>query len=401
MNLNKLARSILPVLFSFPLFAQIDIDDNFAGGNVIIERIANDTVYFSPDLTGTEGEWFYWHFSARSSTPKKWFFKATKPNLLTNLGAAYSKDAGYNWQWIDKANHLTDDLFSFTFSRKKQVVHFSFGQPYTQKQFDRFIDRYEANKHMQLATLCQSNEGRDVEKLLISDFDREPVCKILLIGRAHACEMMTSYLLEGVIESLLSDNSAMQDLLKKAEIMIIPFLDKDGVENGDQGKNRIPRDHNRDYKGKSLFSTTSTLRSEIPDWLDRKPWVGIDLHNPWIKGKGNEHIYLVGNTNPKIAKEQQKFVHIIAQTKKETFTFNEEESFLAYGESWNTGGNYEKGWPFSKWASSFSEKGLLLTTTLEFPYALVHQTPVTADNTRQFGKDFIHALAEYLRQNGL
>ena len=41
---------------------------------------------------------------------------------------------------------------------------------------------------------------------------------------------------------------------------LVPFVDKDGVEEGDQGKNRAPRDHNRDYAGASMYPETGALR---------------------------------------------------------------------------------------------------------------------------------------------
>lgn len=379
-------------------YAQISIDTNFAGANVIIDSISADTVYFRPNLKDTQGDWFYWNFRAISTQPKKWFFKAQDPNDLTARGAAYSLDGGYNWQWIDETDHHGEQLFSFTFEKADQVVRLSMGQPYTQHNFEHFIQLYKDDPRLKLGELTTTQKGRAAEKLLISNFDKKPEFKILLVARAHACEMMSNYLVEGIIKAVLSDNPKMQALLDKAEIMIIPFLDKDGVEEGDQGKNRIPRDHNRDYSGESLYATTRALRSQIPEWLGNTPWVGIDLHNPWIKNAEHERVFLVGNANPEIEREQLKFAEILRSKQRGSLTFDTQQNFLRYGESWNTGNNYEQGWPFSKWASSFYGKGLLFTTTLEFPYAVNLGQTVTQDNSREFGEDFIYAIAAYLNE---
>jgi len=160
-------------------WAQIAIDAKFAGGNVIVEQIVGDTVYFKPDLRDTEGDWFYWYFRAVSNEPQTWFFKAAKPNVLTNMGAVYATDGGLTWEWIPREQHLNDDLFCFTFTEPDQAVRFALAPPYTQANFERFIEPYREDERLEIATLCQSNQGRDVEKLLISHFEQEQ------IGRAH------------------------------------------------------------------------------------------------------------------------------------------------------------------------------------------------------------------------
>ncbi len=396
----KKILSALLLTLTLQCVAQISIDAQFAGGNVIVEEIVGDTVFFKPNLSGTEGDWFYWYFRAVSNEPGTWHFKSTKPNVMTGLGAAFSSDGGFSWRWIDQKDHVGPDLFTFTFTDFDQTVRFSFGQPYTQNNFERFIESYKDDDRLNLGTLCQSNHGRAVEKVLISNFQVAPSFKILFTARAHACEMMTNYLIEGMISSLLSGSPATEALLDKAEIMIIPFVDKDGVENGDQGKNRIPRDHNRDYSGESLYATTRAIREEIPRWVGDLPWIGIDLHDPWIKGEHNEWAYLVGNANPAIEKQQRHFAQILAENRRGPLKFDIEHGLLAFGEAWNKGSNYEKGKPFNAWAGQFFGKGLQLTTTLEFPYALNHGQVVTAQNARAFGQDLIPAVAIYIESIG-
>ena len=238
-----------------------------------------------------------------------------------------------------------------------------------------------------------------MEQILISNFENEPVYKILFVARNHACEMMTNYIVEGIIDALLSGAPEMNTLLTEAEIMIIPFVDKDGVEEGDQGKNRLPRDHNRDYSGISLYATTAAIRKKIPEWAANTPWVAIDLHNPGIKGEGHEKIFFVGKSQRRLHMEQKKLARILANTRRGPLSFDEGHNFLEFGASWNRSTSYLKGWPFSEWAASYFRKGLLVTTTLEFPYALNGPQPITAQNTRYFGKDLIYALSHYLMQN--
>jgi hypothetical protein len=381
---------------SSPHEATLGIDDNFPGGNVWVERIIADTVYFGPDLRDTSGEWFYWNFRALSSIPKRWYFKATKSNLMTGLGAAYSPDGGDTWHWLDRNDHLSDRLFSFTFDRADQAVRFSMGMPYTQRDLARFLAGFQGDHRIALDELCISERGRSVEKLAIGSRSASPSYNVLVTARAHACEMMGNYVMEGMISALLSETPEMKALAEQVSFWFIPFLDKDGVEDGDQGKNRIPRDHNRDYSGESIYASTRSLREQVPKWVGDVPWVGIDLHNPWIKGENNEWIYFVGNANPAISSEQERLVEILAKGHRGPMKFTENEGFLPFGVAWNTGLNYDQGASFGQWAAGFHGRGLKMATTVEFPYALNHGQMVTVEGARAFGVDLMYALGEYL-----
>lgn len=372
------------------------IESDFPGGNVIIEKILGDTIFFRPDLRDTPREWFYWCFKVKNTSNKKWFFKATKPNVLTNMGAVYSIDGGYKWDWIDQENHHGSDLFSFNFSGDGKPVMLSMGMAYTQKNFDKFMLKYNSSPYIKKAVLSITRAGREVEQILISDFKAKPKYKVLFTARAHAGEMMSNYIIEGMIDALHSKDPMMKKLLEEAEIMIVPFLDKDGVEQGDQGKYRSPRDHNRDYSGESIYTSTRAIREDIPKWIAGLPWIGIDLHNPWIKGENNEWVYFVGNENERISAAQEKFVSTLIKRQNGPLKMDSKTGFLAYGTAWNKGSNYEQGYSFSKWASAFLDEGLIMTGTLEFPFGINNGQVVTQEKARLFGKDLIFALSEYM-----
>ncbi|HEA21161.1 MAG TPA: peptidase M14 [Pricia antarctica] len=389
---------IVSLLLTAVSTAQISMDTNYAGANVIIDSVAVDTVYFRPDLRTTQGKWFYWNFRAVSNVAKKWYFKANDDNILTSLGASFSTDGGNSWQWINQDDNLGPNLFSYTFEGDDATVRLSIGQPYTEKNFKRYIESYKNDDRLKLSVLTTTRKGREVERMTISDFSIEPRYKILITSRHHACEMMSNYMVEGIVGSLLSDDPKMVSLLKNAEITIIPFVDKDGVEEGDQGKNRWPRDHNRDYSGTSIYESTSAIRELKEDWIKDDTWIAIDLHNPWILGKGAERIYFVGKEPPAFEKQQKKLAQILSNSYQGELSFNSENNFLAWGESWNTNSNNTKGWSFGTWSKSFFKKGLILGTTVEFPYALNGDQVVTAQNAREFGRDLIYALKLYIDQ---
>ena len=69
-------------------------------------------------------------------------------------------------------------------------------------------------------------------------------------------------------------------LREHVEFFIVPIVDIDGVEDGDQGKNRKPRDHNRDYAGESIYPQVKAIRERLPEWSDGKLRLALDLHCP-------------------------------------------------------------------------------------------------------------------------
>ena len=88
-----------------------------------------------------------------------------------------------------------------------------------------------------------------VEILKISDQAAKPRRKMLITCRHHCCEMMANYMVEGILEEALMNSS----FRKMYEVSAVPFADKDGVMDGDQGKNRRPRDHARDYGDNPIY----------------------------------------------------------------------------------------------------------------------------------------------------
>ena len=78
-------------------------------------------------------------------------------------------------------------------------------------------------------------------------------------------------------------------------MLAIPFMDRDGVEDGDQGKNRTPHDHNRDYNERPLYPEVSALM-KLGESLKPRVLVATDLHCPHIRGEWNDRVYLVGVT---------------------------------------------------------------------------------------------------------
>ncbi|MGE5296371.1 MAG: M14 family zinc carboxypeptidase, partial [Solirubrobacterales bacterium] len=290
-----------------PSFA---VDANYPGGNIVVERIEGDTVQLRPDLRDTDGWWFYWSFRVRGAQGRSLTFTFSGRNPIGVRGPAVSVDGGKSWSWLG-AEVVKDGSFQYSFAADAQEVRFCFGIPYLEENLKEFLSMYKDNPGLSVQELCRTPQGRSVERLHVGRLDGRALHRVLLTARHHACETMGDYVMEGILESVLADNDDGCWFRRNVEILAIPFVDKDGVEQGDQGKNRVPRDHNRDYIGQSVHASVAALRTFVPNWSDGRLVAAFDLHCPYMSGPNNEVIYIVGSSDESMWRQQREFGRLL------------------------------------------------------------------------------------------
>ena len=370
-------------------------DADFPGGNIIADCNEGDTIYLRPDQRDSSEWWFYWNFRVRGAAGRTLKFQFTGNDPIGTQGPAVSTDGGRTWSWLGP-QAAQDSAFSYTFGRDSGEVQFCFSIPYLEANLQEFLGRYADSPHLAVRELCRTGKGRSVERIHAGRIDAEPNYRVLLTARHHACEMIASYSLEGLLEAVLADTDIGRWFQNNVEVLAVPFVDKDGVEDGDQGKSRRPHDHNRDYLGKSIYPSVEAVRQFVPRWSKGKLMVALDLHCPHIRGKYNEVIYIVGSPNQAAWQQQKEFAAILESVCKGSLPYRAESS-LPFGTAWNTAANYGQYKSCSRWAEE--QPGVRLATTIEIPYANVGAAVVTADNARAFGRDLAGALRNYLENS--
>ncbi len=370
----------------------IMVDCLFPGGNILVDSVIGNHIKLYQDLRDTREDWFYWTFRVRGAAGRTLTVEFLKSNVIGVLGPAASLDEGLTWQWLGQ-ECVTGQRFSYTVPIETEEVRFSLGMPYQQDHLKRFLKKYEHHSALKISTLCYSRKGRPVQALYAGRTGGQASRYVLLTCRHHACEMMASYSLEGVLATVLAGSEAGRWLRENVTILAVPFMDIDGVEDGDQGKNRWPWDHVLDYVGASMYPEVRTLRQLVPDWCDNRLDVALDLHCPWIRGHNNEFIYFVGGPEEKHWRELGFFSQILEENCRGPLPF-ESKNNLPFGEDWNTpieGGRKSK----DEWARE-TFPGLRIGNCLEIPYANASGVEVNADSARAFGYDLANALYLYL-----
>jgi len=371
----------------------LKIDADFPGGNIVVERIEGDDVYVHQDIRDTKGDWFYWCFRVSGAEGKKLNFHFTRSNCIGVRGPGVSLDKGITWKWLG-ADAVKQQSFSYDFDKSAGEVRFSFAMQYQQEHLERFLAKHKDSPFIKKDTLCVTRKGRKVELLHVGGNPKNTKFKMLITARHHCCEMIANFVHEGIIETAIGDSDTGRWFRDNVDLVMVPFADKDGVEDGDQGKNRIPRDHGRDYAPPHVHVEPEAMIKFVKKWTKEGPDIGIDIHCPHIRGNWNENIYIVGGEDPENLKEEMKLAGILADTVKGTLPYDRKTGYLPFGESWNTTANYSGGIGFRRWVVSLP--GTKLGCSFEVPYANVQGVEVNAKSARAFGHDLAETIRKYV-----
>ena len=366
----------------------VRIDADFPGGNIQVVSLADGSAVLRQELRDTRVWWFHWAFRVRGAAGRRWRFEFADGNVLGTRGPACSLDGGLSWGWLGAgAAEATAAgvAFEYAFPADADEVRFAFAMPYLQSNLEAFLG---AHPGIGREALCASRQGREVELLHLPCLGARPKWRLLLTARHHCCESVADWVLEGIFETLLADGRTRRE----AEVFAVPFVDKDGVENGDQGKCRRPHDHGRDYlpERPPVYPETGTLRERIPAWCQDVPLLAVDLHCPYIRGTWNELVYMVGSADPRQAEAQARLAAILAERDRGEWDFRPTD-LLAFGTSWNTAANVSDGENFARFCAR--QTNIPLATTFEIPYANVREATVSPTAARAFGR----ALGDALR----
>ncbi|MBQ9726234.1 MAG: hypothetical protein IJV65_01860 [Kiritimatiellae bacterium] len=360
------------------------------GGNVRVLGRSGRTVRLAPDMRDSSGRWFYWRFRSVFPGAGTWRFEFDAPAVGTR-GPALRLADGAAWRWLSEAPFASDRAFEWTASGP-ETVEFCQCIPYSSADFGDFVASLAGNPLVSVGELCRSRKGRTVPLLRIRE--GTPEAAILLACRHHAQESMASFALEGALRALASDDSRARAMRRRAEIVAVPFVDLDGAEDGDQGKNRVPHDHNRDYGapgGAHLYPECAAVDGLL-DAL--RPLVALDLHCPWLRGgPTNEHPYLVGVDCARTRPAVRRLASLLERRCPPVAPYRAADT-LPFGALWNTAANYADGVSFAAHASA--KPFVLLANTLEIPFANFRERTQTPETVRAFGAGVAAALSDFL-----
>ena len=269
------------------------LSTDFPAGNVIVDSVTENEVRVRPDTRTSRGECAprHWAFRVRNANGRKLVFRFPHDPIfgfLSIRGPAVSHDECVSWKWMtDGVPANPSESFEYTFGPDEDNVIFAWQPLYTESTLRRFVDRVNREKKMlRVETLCTTEKGRKAELLRFGKDENPGKVGVLLCARHHANEIWASFVLQGLVGEALSESPDGRWLQENVSFFVVPFVDKDGVEDGDPGKDRRPHDHNRDYVA-GRYSTVRAIREKAVEWAkDKKIILGFDLHACSLEVRG-------------------------------------------------------------------------------------------------------------------
>lgn len=380
----------------------IKITSDFPGGNILVDSIDADQIKLRQDLRDTEGFWFYWMFRIENAAGRQLHFQFTAGDVIGARGPAVSSDGANTWRWLSDKPGFARNRFDYAFGPDENDVFFAFAIPYTQRHWDAFLapilpKTWPDDFAVTPGHLCKTKKGRDVPTLRLGKIGQPAQFGLLLTARNHACEMTADYVLEGILTEILSDSPTGRWFRANVETLAVPFVDFDGVEEGDQGKNRRPHDHNRDYI-LEIHPQVKALKALGAEFAGGRALFALDLHAPWIRDGIHEIVHFPGMEDAHFAEQLRKFSLIFEKTQSDNHgTLPYKESFnLPFGQDWNIGNGDESLMKCSEWMQLLD--GAIFACAIELPFANASGAPVTPESLRELGRNLAEAIRKFFEE---
>ena len=284
------------------LLATLTVSTSFAGGSVgrvdlISPNHLRCAVRGQTDQNGRnrQASWYYFRIDNLPRTELR--------IDLTDLVGEYNLHPGThpvsrhtqpvfsydNRSW----KHFTEDQLTWNDQEKQLTVHFrprgstiwiAHMAPYTNNDLTHLLDR--ASPYLKTEIIGMSVHGRPIRLLTVTDSSTSPKNSkrvIWLVARQHAWEAGTSWVVDGAIRFLLSEDTKASQLRRFNIFKILPMFDPDGVADGAVRFNANGYDNNRNWGNvdPARMPEIAATRGAIMKWLDagRRIDLFVALHN--------------------------------------------------------------------------------------------------------------------------
>jgi hypothetical protein len=275
---------MLFALTSLSANAALQIHTNFPGGAIELRKVdqPTQTITFAPANHRNRGWACCWNFKLTGINPAVpiTLRLESKSSFGRPDRAMYSLN-GRDWHHTT-AGRRDGSKVTYEHRTTAETVWFGWGAAFQLADARQLVRRIaKAGVGAREFELCQSNEGRPVPALRWNPKTADKRPGIWIEARQHAWESGSSWVCQGFLEWLASDDRQAVALRTTARIVVVPIMDVDNVERGAGGKNQIPHDHNRDWNEKPIYAEVAAAQKMIRKMnADGEFDLFLDLHNP-------------------------------------------------------------------------------------------------------------------------
>ncbi|MEO1982139.1 MAG: M14-type cytosolic carboxypeptidase, partial [Fuerstiella sp.] len=298
----KFLFAVCLVCATLPLYAEIEIADitvttDFPGGSADVKSIdrKSGVIHITPKTRSERGWPCWWYLKVEGA--KKGQFITLK---LTASEGEYKSGRVLNavWSQPDRAAVSVDNVTwtqspncrkedgaaTYRIEAPAGAFWLAWGPPFLPTHADEVLQSLKSRlPSATLFELAKTRGGRSVQGIRIGDASEKDAATygVWIQARQHAWEAGSSWVGQGFVEWLASDDSAAAKLRRGATVYYVPIMDVDNVSMGAGGKDAVPRDHNRDWDDKPHYPEVAAAQKRILKLnADGRFDVFIDLHNP-------------------------------------------------------------------------------------------------------------------------
>jgi hypothetical protein len=385
-------RSVLAIFFGgLALEAKVEVKSDFPGGSVVVDALDEKvhTLRFRPMNYKNKGWACWWSFKVSGLKPGDvWKLGLQGSGFAVPKRASVSTD-GKTWKHSAPGKR-SGKFHIYEIKIPAETTWFAWGPTFVLADAKRLVENTATAKVGAKAyVLCKSQEGHEVPALRWEPKGNDKQSALWIQARQHAWEAGSSWVCQGLVEWLASDDETAKKLRQTARIHIVPIMDVDNVERGAGGKNQIPHDHNRDWSDQPRYPEVAAAQ----DWIKRLNKEStfalfLDLHNP---GPGDGKPFFFGSPdshlNPKRKANQKRFhEHCLKTLGKHPLGFSDKirVTGAGYHPLWR---RISKNWVAENTGSN--SVNLTLETIWNSPHS-------TQDGYLRYGAALGQAIASYL-----
>jgi hypothetical protein len=194
--------------------------------------------------------------------------------------------------------------------------------PYTHSRLLRLLEQLDRAACVRVEVIGKSVQRRDLQLVTVTNFEKPDDKKktVWLQARQHAWESGTSYVTEGALRFIASDDSRARELRDRVVFKFTPMMDPDGCASGKVRFNANGYDVNRhwdevDLRGKEFLERMPEIwyvKKAILGYVDsgRKINLMLNLHNDEVP----EYLDTQSDDEPTQQLMQRFFDALVAKT---------------------------------------------------------------------------------------
>lgn len=390
------------------------INDSIESGNIASVTKISDTIWEltigddnnNADLPDSFRSWWYVKINnaVNSSVTKLTIRNSGWSNYYLPV---YSYDGGTWFRFNENEVSSTGNVITIQKRFEEKAAHVAMFYPYTLTDLENYITKHQGNSNMTVTVPGYSRQGRPL--YLIKLTGNGPVNskkRVIMHARTHPAEIPASFVIEGMIDYLLSGTGEANALLNAFEFYIFPMQNVDGVVAGNY--RTTPLSENLEMMW--AFNPSSPMQLINPP-----PEVAV-IHNTVLQlmQDGGPEISMALNMHasngdkdlrtffyPHFGDESQGYSAIEAALwNKQLHFINKVGYYYGYDKLEPTpadgGASFvPKTYPESWWWANYKEK--VMAMTMEMTYGRAGYAPewITPNHLRTLGEALTFAIRDY------